>query len=186
MSDSEIIAVRDLKFVDFNHEKYADAMANVTKEQVIHNIRLSAEVNYNNLLQNLKELESDEERARAVILKIDHFLDKKQEKINQLRREGKDIDYEIERVIQENENIGKEMQEKKACSQTYAPDMDLARKNIQTCRDEVTQTHLKAIMKYLDQSEKKIDAGAIFVMEALVGLLRGEKKASPSSVKVYI
>lgn len=56
-----------MKFVDFNGDKYEDALANLTKEQAIQNIRLSAEVNYNNLLQNLKELEADEDRARAVI-----------------------------------------------------------------------------------------------------------------------
>jgi hypothetical protein len=107
MQETEIVSTQDLKFVDFNGDKYEDALANVTKEQAIQNIKLSAEVNYNNLLQNLKELEADEDRARAVILKIDNFLDKKQAKIDNLRREETQIDQEIEKIHAESKEIEK-------------------------------------------------------------------------------
>ena len=49
-------------------------------------------------------------------------------------------------------------------------------------KKEVTPENLKKVYVYL---EKKSNEAVIYIMEALIGLMRGSKRADPMSVELY-
>lgn len=53
---------------------------------------------------------------------------------------------------------------------------------LEACKKEVTEKNLKAVFKYL---ERKNNEAAVYVMEALIGLMRGQKRADAMSVELY-
>lgn len=53
---------------------------------------------------------------------------------------------------------------------------------LETTKKEINEKNLKAVFKYL---ERKNNEAPVYVMEALIGLMRGSKRADAMSVELY-
>lgn len=53
---------------------------------------------------------------------------------------------------------------------------------LETTKKEINEKNLKAVFKYL---ERKNNEAPIYIMEALIGLMRGSKRADAMSVELY-
>lgn len=54
--------------------------------------------------------------------------------------------------------------------------------NLEASKKEITEANLKKVYIYL---EKKSNEACVYVMEALIGLMRGSKRADSMSVELY-
>lgn len=53
---------------------------------------------------------------------------------------------------------------------------------MEACKKEINEKNMKAVFKYL---ERKNNEAPVYVMEALIGLMRGNKRADAMSVELY-
>lgn len=53
---------------------------------------------------------------------------------------------------------------------------------LETTKKEINEKNLKAVFKYL---ERKNNEAPVYIMEALIGLMRGSKRADAMSVELY-
>lgn len=53
---------------------------------------------------------------------------------------------------------------------------------LETTKKEITEANLKKVFNYL---EKKSNEACVYTMEALIGLMRGSKRADAMSVELY-
>jgi uncharacterized coiled-coil DUF342 family protein len=88
----------------------------------------------------------------------------------------------VERLKLANEEYKKKIEEKKKQLEEKKEPIKKLVESMDQAKKEITEANLKKVYNFL---EKKYNEACVYVMEALVGLMRGMKRADQMSVKLY-
>eukprot|EP00347_Sterkiella_histriomuscorum_P004089 403361794 len=166
----------------FNYAKYADMENELTPEVLVDFLCSRFDQQKQNLIDRQTLLQQEKSDIHQTVNELQKIQNDKEKKVKYIleKRQQEAIQIKsLNKVITENQ---KKIEEKRQKIQDKRGPIKQLSEALEVTKKEINEKNLKAVFKYL---ERKNNEAPVYVMEALIGLMRGSKRADAMSVELY-
>ncbi|CDW71440.1 UNKNOWN [Stylonychia lemnae] len=166
----------------FNYNKFADMENEWTNEVLIDFIKHRCHHEQKKLQEREANLIQERNSIRRTLNDLEVLQISKEDKVQDILKKRNQEQDQILRLKKMIESNTAKINEKRQTLEQKKDPVKKLQEALETTKREVNEKNLKKVYNYL---EKKNNDAVVYVMEALIGLMRGSKRADSMSVELY-